>query len=102
MDDWRKERRDLTAIGASAVDGALTTRRSVRGFKPDPVPLDLVRHLLTVSSRAPSGSNIQPWKVYVLTGAALERLKTELVETFLSGVPEQRTYHYYPQTWRSP
>ena len=102
MDTWRRERRDLTAVGPEAVDGALTTRRSIRGFRPDPVPLDLVRHLLTVSSRAPSGSNIQPWKVYVLTGAALERLKAELVETFLSGEPEQRAYHYYPQNWRSP
>ncbi|MDH3233723.1 MAG: nitroreductase family protein, partial [Alphaproteobacteria bacterium] len=49
---------------AATVDAALTTRRSVRGFLPDPVPKETIRHILQVSARAPSGTNIQPWFVW--------------------------------------
>ncbi|HVO14034.1 MAG TPA: nitroreductase family protein, partial [Alphaproteobacteria bacterium] len=49
------------------VDEAIATRRSVRAFLPDPVPEATVRHILEVAARAPSGTNIQPWHVYVVT-----------------------------------
>ncbi|TDR85149.1 nitroreductase [Enterovirga rhinocerotis] len=101
-DRWRAERRDRSAVGAEAVDGAITTRRSIRGFLPDPVPMETVRHLLALASRAPSGSNVQPWKSHVVTGAALQRLKDDLFAVFDSGAPEQREYEYYPRNWRSP
>ncbi len=53
----------------NAVDAAIVSRRSVRGFRPDPVPEATIRELIALAGRAPSGSNIQPWKVHVVTGA---------------------------------
>jgi nitroreductase len=85
-----------------AVDFAITSRRSIRGFLGTPVPLDTVRHLLEVASRAPSGSNIQPWKAHVVTGAALKRLTDALSAAHFGGAPESREYEYYPVNWRSP
>lgn len=54
-------------------------RRSVRAFRPDPVPIDLVRELLEIASRAPSGTNVQPWKVHVVSGAVRDRLEREVL-----------------------
>jgi nitroreductase len=85
-----------------AVEWAITTRRSVRGFTDEPVPRATIERLLETASRAPSGSNIQPWKVHVLTGPALDRLKTALCQAHFGGEPEAREYEYYPTTWRSP
>ena len=60
-------------------DDLLHARKSVRVFKPDPVPLALVEELLTLASRAPSGTNIQPWKMHVVTGAVREKLVAEVL-----------------------
>jgi nitroreductase len=60
------------------LEDALRARRSVRAFRPDPVPLALVRELLAAAAQAPSGTNIQPWKVHVVTGAVRERLVAEV------------------------
>ncbi|MFN7903512.1 MAG: nitroreductase family protein, partial [bacterium] len=62
------------AAAQAAVDAAITSRRSIRAFLPRPVPQADVEHLLDVAARAPSGSNIQPWKVHALAGVALKRL----------------------------
>jgi nitroreductase len=85
-----------------AVDYAITSRRSIRGFLDAPVAPDIVRHLLEVASRAPSGSNIQPWKAHVVTGRALRRLTEALSAAHFDGAPESREYEYYPVNWRSP
>ena len=61
------------------VDDALRARRSVRAFRPDPVPFGLVAELLTLASQAPSGTNIQPWKVHVVAGAVRARLEREVL-----------------------
>lgn len=87
------------------IDRAIASRHSVRAFLDTPVDPMIVREILTVSSRAPSGANTQPWKVYVLTGAAKERLSAEILETFLD--PEKVTQHheeydYYPKEWIEP
>jgi nitroreductase len=58
---------------------ALRQRRSVRAFKPDPVPLTLVKDLLNEASLAPSGTNIQPWKVHVVAGEVRARLEREVL-----------------------
>ena len=87
---------------SNAVDAAIASRRSVRGFLPDPVPTATIRDLLALAGRAPSGSNIQPWKVHVVTGAALARLTAALSAAHESDVPEARDYEYYPVTWREP
>jgi nitroreductase len=60
-------------------DDVLRQRRSARAFRPDPVPLSLVRELLECASRAPSGTNIQPWKVHVVAGEVRERLIAEVL-----------------------
>ena len=94
-----------TAEQAALVDAAITTRRSLRAFLPTPVPLNTVRQILSVASRAPSGTNTQPWKVYVLTRGA----KTELSRKILAAYddPAERALHheeyaYYPTEWKSP
>ena len=54
-------------------------RRSVRAFRPDPIDLDTVRELLELASRAPSGTNVQPWKVHVVAGETRDRLVREVL-----------------------
>jgi nitroreductase len=61
------------------VDDALRARKSVRAFKPDPVPLALVTEILEIAARAPSGTNIQPWKVHVVSGEVRKRLEAEVL-----------------------
>ena len=86
----------------ASVDAAITGRRSVRGFLPDPVDEATVTRLLELAGRAPSGSNIQPWRAHVLTGAALTRLSEALLAAHEAGTPEEREYEYYPVHWREP
>jgi nitroreductase len=65
---------------AGSVSEALATRLSVRAFLPEPVPLDVLRRVLAKASRAPSGGNLQPWEVTVLTGAKLAALVAKVAE----------------------
>ena len=58
---------------------ALRARRSIRAFKPDPVPPDLIRDLLDAARLSPSGTNIQPWRVHVVAGAVRDRLESEVL-----------------------
>jgi nitroreductase len=90
---------------AAAVDQAITSRRSIRAYLPTPVPRQTIEEILAVASRAPSGTNTQPWKVYVLTGAARQRLSASICA--VHDDPAQRAQHaeeyaYYPTEWRSP
>jgi len=89
----------------AAVDGAITSRRSVRGFLPTPVSEATVRDILEVAARAPSGTNTQPWKVHVLMGAARQRLSDAILAAYND--PAERAQHaeeydYYPREWVSP
>ena len=91
--------------GQAAVDHAITSRRSIRAFLPTPVPEATIREILDVSARAPSGTNLQPWKVHVLTGAARQRLSDALMAAYND--PAERAQHseeydYYPREWVSP
>ncbi len=61
------------------IDDALRARRSIRAFKPDPVPLALVRELLEAATLSPSGTNIQPWRVHVAAGEMRARLTAEVL-----------------------
>ena len=87
---------------SAAVDAAIESRRSIRGFLPTPVDEATVTRLLAVASRAPSGSNIQPWKAHVLVGEPLKRLSDDLCAAHFAGEPEARQYEYYPTKWRAP
>ncbi|MEM9677433.1 MAG: nitroreductase [Pseudomonadota bacterium] len=87
----------------AAVDDAITSRRSIRAFLETPVPAETVRAILNVASRAPSGTNMQPWKVYVLTGDVLERAKAATVDAFSDGqFPREQVYKYYPDAFFEP
>jgi nitroreductase len=97
---------DRQPIGPhEVVDHAIRTRRSIRAFLPTPVPRATVEEILEVASRAPSGTNTQPWKVTVLTGAARQRL-SDAVRAVYDDL-EQRKLHteeyaYYPVKWIEP
>ena len=80
------------------VTEAVGKRVSIRAFKPDPVPGALVRELLELAHRAPSGGNLQPWRVYALAGAALEDLKTRV----RARGPEKAEYDVYPPNLWDP
>jgi nitroreductase len=87
------------------VDAAIASRRSIRAFLPTPVAREDIEAILEVSARAPSGTNIQPWKVTVLTGAARQRLSDAILAVYrdpeAAGAHVQQ-YHYYPRQWVSP
>lgn len=98
-------RADPTPQSTAAVDEAITSRRSIRAFLPTGVPRETVEDILRVASRAPSGTNTQPWKVTVLTGQALQRLAARIRSAHDD--PQARASHteeyaYYPTEWRSP
>lgn len=61
------------------LDEALKARKSVRAFRPDPVPLDLLKEILELARCSPSGTNIQPWKVHVVAGETRRRLEEEVL-----------------------
>ena len=90
---------------AGIVDSVIRGRRSVRGFLPTPVPREVILEILDVAARAPSGTNIQPWHVIVVTGAKKEALSRELIETALDpekDVGHSQEYAYYPERWVHP
>lgn len=89
----------------AAVDAAIASRRAVRAFLPTPVPRQTIEDILAVASRAPSGTNTQPWKVYVLRGAAKDALSREIVAVFddpAALAQHTEEYAYYPIEWVSP
>lgn len=72
------------------LDEAIQNRRSIRGFKPDPVPRALLEEVIALSLRAPSSMNTQPWHMHVLTGAPLEAVRQGNSTRMLEGVPPVR------------
>jgi len=83
-------------IARSAAE-AIASRHSVRAYLDRKVPRATIEEILRIASQAPSGSNIQPWRVHLLTGAALERLRGAMREAFLAGAPHERAYKYYTE-----
>lgn len=96
-------------IDAASVDAAITSRMSARAFLPTPVPRATLEHILQVASRAPSGTNTQPWKVYVLQGTSRDTLVQQCcaahdalrADPSLAGQYREE-YDYYPDKWVSP
>ena len=93
----------------ASVDAAITSRFSARAFLPKPIPRETIEHILQVASRAPSGTNTQPWRVYVLQGASLSSLSDKVCSAhdaiyadpqLAAGYREE--YEYYPRKWVSP
>ncbi len=82
---------------------AVTSRRAVRGFTDEPVPREVLERVLSAAAWSPSGSNLQPWNCYVLTGPLLAELKTRAVERVAHGDPwDEREYEMYPRALKSP
>jgi len=93
----------------SSVDLAISSRFSTRAFFPDPVPRALIEEVLAVARNAPSGTNTQPWKVYVVQGAK----RDEIVQAACAAHDARSSdpaldaqlsqpYDYYPSQWFSP
>jgi nitroreductase len=82
---------------------AISSRRSLRGFLPTPVPRATVERLLELAARAPSGTNTQPWHVHVLTGAARDALVVAVCRAFDTEPDAHRLeYDYYPKEFFEP
>lgn len=95
----------ITPESIAAVDHAITSRRSIRRFLTKPVPRELIEEILRVASRSPSGSNTQPWRVHVLTGASRQGLVDKIMAAYND--PAQAAQHkteegYYPAKWEPP
>lgn len=85
------------------VSDAIRSRRSIRAFRDTPVPEETVREILEIASRAPSGGNLQPWKVYVLAGDARDRLVREIAAKLDQGIAGEGTeYNIYPPDLAEP
>ncbi|HEY2481310.1 MAG TPA: nitroreductase [Caulobacteraceae bacterium] len=80
------------------VSEAARRRMSVRAFRPDPVPGHIVREILAIAHGAPSGGNLQPWRVYALAGTPLTELKALIAATPMEA-PE---YDVYPANLWEP
>ena len=88
---------------ARTVDDAITSRRSVRAFLSAPVPRALIEHILEVASRAPSGTNMQPWCVHVVAGEAKDKLSRAILAAHEAGGEEHtRPWKYYPDELFEP
>lgn len=88
-----------------AVIEAIESRRSIRAFLPAPVPRNTIEAILRTAARAPSGTNIQPWQTYVLTGKSLAGLSQAILEVYNdreAAKAHTEEYPYYPRHWVSP
>ncbi|WP_333844292.1 nitroreductase [Limnohabitans sp.] len=97
------------SAAVAAVDHAITSRMSARAFTQQTVSREMIADILQVASRAPSGTNTQPWKVYVLQGEPLDALvrKVCAAHEAVRANPEvakqyEEQYDYYPEKWVSP
>lgn len=73
-------------------DAVVLGRRSIRGYKPDPVPQSLIKEVLALAMRSPSSMNTQPWNFTVVTGDALDRIRQGNTERNLAGIPHSREF----------
>jgi nitroreductase len=88
---------------APDVFAAARTRRSIRAYKPERVAPEILREIVALGAQAPSGSNIQPWRMFVLTGATLKRVGTAIQQAFLTDEPgHHRDYDYYTDPIEEP
>jgi nitroreductase len=82
---------------------AVASRRSVRGFTDEPVSRDVLQRVLSAAAWSPSGSNVQPWNIYVVTGAPLAQLKKLATERVAAGDPwDEREFVMYPSEMDFP
>ena len=75
----------MTAIPTASLIEAIKSRRSVRGYKPDLVPEDIINKILELAQKSPSNCNIQPWQVMLASGDKCDQLRQKMHDAFLSG-----------------
>jgi nitroreductase len=92
-----------------SVDAAVLSRFSARAYLDKPVDKSVIEDLLQVAARAPSGTNTQPWNVYVVQGARKDKLVSEVCDAHnaMAANPAlaaeyAEEYDYYPSKWVSP
>jgi nitroreductase len=87
----------------AVVDAVMAGRHSVRAFLPREIPRALIAEVLAIAGRAPSGTNLQPWRVHVLTGAVRQRLVDAVCAAYDADEPGHRAeYNYYPAEFFEP
>ena len=97
------EKLPAASRGTNAVEAAIRSRRSVRAYLNKPVPRETIEQILKLANLSPSGSNIQPWRVHVLSGKSLERLGTAMRQAYLDQKPGHvRDYAYYTEPLSEP
>jgi nitroreductase len=85
------------------VEDAIVGRQSIRAFLRDkPVTRDQIEHLIAIGARSASGSNIQPWRVWVLQGRMRDQVCADMMAEHDAGTKSTREYEYYPLQWREP
>ncbi|MDO8909841.1 MAG: nitroreductase [Pseudohongiella sp.] len=84
----------INAASDMSLEQAIRQRRSVRGYLPDLVPDDVLQNIFELAQLAPSNCNVQPWKVYIASGALRDRLSTEMQRRILEGVTPNPDYDY--------
>ena len=91
------------------VDDAIRSRHPVRAFLSTPVDAQIIKDILEVACRAPSGTNTQPWKVYVVTDKKRDEMVDRVCKAQLEiykhpekAAEYQETFPYYPEKWISP
>lgn len=77
-------------------DDVVLGRRSIRGYKPESVPKEVIEDVLALAMRAPTSLNTQPWNFFVVTGEPLDRIRAGNVERNLAGVPDTREFRRGP------
>ena len=91
------------ADNSAIVNEAITSRRSVRAFLDRAVPREIIESILRVSSRAPSGTNMQPWRVYVCVGSSLKSLTSQVLSSHNdASFVVDHPYKYYPDEFFEP
>lgn len=79
---------------------AIKSRKSIRAFTDEDVPQALVREILEISQRAPSGTNTQPWHVHACRGGVRQAITDDVLELAATGKSKSyEHYDYYPETW---
>jgi nitroreductase len=87
----------------AAVDAAMAGRHAVRAFLPTAIPRQTIAEILGIAARAPSGTNLQPWRVHVLTGATRQTLVDAVCAAYNAAEPgHQAEYNYYPAEFFEP
>ncbi len=83
-------------------EDALRQRRSVRAFLNKKVEPEKIKAILTAASHTPSGANMQPWQVAVVTGSSKQKLQSKIEDSFRNEESRKGDFQYYPLTWKNP